>query len=502
MNNLDRRNFIKTTGKAATAMLIGTQVHAEKMTGDKQYDKEVPQALEEKMIGIQIPAVSFIDEGVKQVLDTVQERAGVNTIFLTVLAFNDGLAGRQLKGFALPDHGKQAYDENFQGGYYASLHPQYHKNPIYKYFRSPDHGNFDMLAEVIPEAKKRNLKTIVFLADNLRKSIPGAETLTERNLYNQPTHDVCFNNTHYHSLLMGIIEDCVRSYDIDGLLYRSERIGPLSKTLGLNHFGPEAPICFCSFCTDKARKAGISVEKVRKGYEALTNFVKSSREGKRPSDGYYVTFWRILLKHPDILIWQTFQTESLRELYQAVYKKVKSIKPDVSVGWAIALNNNINPIYRAEQDWQVLAPYSDFLKVVMYHNVGGPRMVSYINNLGAAMMGDLSKDQLLEWEYAVMNYKERGYDQIAYTGFSSDYVFREAKRAKEGVAGTKTKIYAGIDVDLPTAENHTKTTPQSIKNAVLAALKGGADGVALARKYSEMRLSSLNGVGEALKELK
>lgn len=498
MTNINRRSFIKTTATLAATAASGTTLTSA-LPANMQPGQIKPEA--PKTIGIQIPAVSFVDEGIPQVLDIVQERAHVNTLFLPVLAFNDGLAGRQLKGFALPDHGKQVYDDNFQGGYYATLHAKYHEDPMYKEFRSPDLGNFDVLAEVLPEAKKRKLKTVVFLADNLRQSMPKADTLTERDINGKPTHDVCLNNARYQQLLMGIIQDCLRSYDVDGLLYRSERIGPLSKTLGLNHFGPSAAICFCEFCQEKAKKQSINLGKVREGYTALAAFVKDSRGGKRPSDGYYVTFWRILLKYPEILTWQTFQTESMRELYQTVYKQAKGIKKDIPVGWAIALNNNINPIYRAEQDWQTLAPYSDFLKIVMYHNVGGPRMVKYIDNLASAMMADVPKDQLLEFEYAIMNYKERGYDQIAYTGFSSDYVYREAKRASQGVAGTQTKIWAGIDVDLPTEENHTKATPQSIKNAVIAAFKGGAHGIVLARKYSEMRLTSLNGVGEAVREL-
>jgi hypothetical protein len=497
MDHIDRRTFLKVSATTGALTLAGGKTDA---FAEPRSPAGKPAA-GKRMVGIQIPAVSFVDEGVNAVLDTVQERARVNTLFLTVLAFNEGLAGRQLAGYALPDHGKQAHNEDFQGGYYATLRPQYHKNPLYRHFRAPDHGDFDLLAEVLPEAKKRGLKTVVFLADNLRSTLPGADTLTERDLYGKPTHEVCLNNPRYQQLLMGILEDCVRSYDVDGVLYRSERIGPLSKTLGLNHFGPSPAVCFCQYCAAKAKKADIRPDRVRQGYEALAGFVKDSRGGKRPNDGYYVQFWRILLRHPEILQWQTFQTGSMQELYQAVYKKVKGFKPGLPVGWAVALNNNLNPIYRAEQDWGALSRYSDFLKVVMYHNVGGPRMVKYIDNLGSALMADLPKDQLLEWEYAVMNYKERGYDQIAFTGFSSDYVYREAKRCAEGLAGTPTQLWAGIDVNLPTEENHTKGTPQSIKGAVLAAFRGGAHGVVLARKYSEMQLASLGAVGEAVKEL-
>jgi len=36
---------------------------------------------------------------------------------------------------------------------------------------------------------------------------------------------------------------------------------------------------------------------------------------------------------------------------------------------------------------------------------------------------------------------------------------------------------------------------------VLAAFEGGADGVVLSRKYSEMRLDNLAGAGDAIREV-
>jgi hypothetical protein len=71
----------------------------------------------------------------------------------------------------------------------------------------------------------------------------------------------------------------------------------------------------------------------------------------------------------------------------------------------------------------------------------------------------------------------------------------------EGVAGTKTLIWPGIDIDIPTEPNHSKCTPQSVKQAVLAAFRAGAPGVILSRKYSEMRLADLGGAGDAVREL-
>jgi hypothetical protein len=124
-----------------------------------------------------------------------------------------------------------------------------------------------------------------------------------------------------------------------------------------------------------------------------------------------------------------------------------------------------------------------------------------VDNIGSTLYGDLSKQGLLEFNYAVMNFKERSYAQIPYTGLSADYVYRETKRALEGVAGTHTQIWPGIDIDIPTDTNHSKRTPQAVKEAVLAAFRAGAPGVLLSRKYSEMKLADLSAAGEAIREL-
>jgi hypothetical protein len=138
----------------------------------------------------------------------------------------------------------------------------------------------------------------------------------------------------------------------------------------------------------------------------------------------------------------------------------------------------------------------------MYNNCGGERMALYADNIGSTLYGDLSKQSLNELNYALMGFKEASNDQMPRIGLSADYVYRETKRALAGVGGTSTKIWPGIDIDIPTEANHSKCTPQSVKEAVLAAFRAGAPGVLLSRKYSEMRLANLTGAGEAVRELK
>ena len=492
--DLSRREFVKITAGAGAALAVPAWGQA-------------PLVSSSKMVGIQIGAVSFVDEGTERVLDILQERAGVNTLFLAVFTYGRGIAGRQIPGYPLPDHGKQEYDVNsFHGGNYATPHPQYYKDTVIRPEHAPDHGNLDILAEVLPAAKRRGMKVIAWMEDVFRTDLPNIEKAQEKDLYGRNMETLCVNNPNYRNFFTGLVEDFARSYEVDGIMWGSERQGALSDSLGATHdtppIDPGNVTCFCQFCQAKAKEQGINPERAKAGFLELEKFVRASRSGKRPSDGYYVQFWRILLRYPELLAWEMLFTTSLRENYAAIYKTVKTARPAIPVGWHIWHNTSFNPIYRAEQDWNELSKYSDFIKVVMYSNCGGERMALYADNIGSTLYGDLTKQQLTEFTYEVMNFKERSYDEIPYTGLSADYVYRETRRALEGVAGTKTQIWAGIDIDIPTEINHSRRSPQSVQDAVAAAFHAGAPGVILSRKYSEMKLTNLSGAGDAVRELR
>jgi hypothetical protein len=462
-----------------------------------------------KTIGIQVGAVSFVDEGTDKVLDIFQESAGINTLFLAVFTYGRGIAGRQLPGQPLPDHGVRKYDLDFHGGNYGTVHPQFYRDTGIRPedTRAPDHGALDIIAEVLPKAKKRGMRTILWTEDVWRDDIAGIEKLKEVDLYGRRSERLCVNNPQHRSFLLGLVEDYTRSYDIDGFMWGSERHGALGTVLGSSHGGKEGDPsrlgCFCEFCERKAREQGnLRIERVKEGYRVLERFVRDGRDRKRPVDGYWVTFWRILLRYPEILAWEHFWHDGLREIYAGMYRKAKSVKPDIQVGWHIWHNNSFSPFYRAEQDLAQLSTCSDFLKMVMYHNCAGERMAKYIEGMSETVFGDMPPEEALGFEYRVMNFRERALDQIPGAGFSADYVGREAKRALAGVAGTKTAIWPGIDIDIPTDQGHSKSTPQGTKDAVLAAFGAGVPGVILSRKYSEMMLANLRAAGDAIRELK
>src|SRR5215471_5712283 len=140
---MDRRNFLRNAIVASAAGAASPSA----------------PAADPKMIGIQVGAVSFVDEGVEKVLDEFQQDASINTLFVATFTYGRGIAGRQVPGSPLPDHGKQQYDNGsgpgtFHGGSYTKIHPQYYKDTAIRSFRAPDFGDYDVLEAVIPPARK------------------------------------------------------------------------------------------------------------------------------------------------------------------------------------------------------------------------------------------------------------------------------------------------------------------------------------------------------------
>ena len=91
-----------------------------------------------------------------------------------------------------------------------------------------------------------------------------------------------------------------------------------------------------------------------------------------------------------------------------------------------------------------------------------------------------------------------------------DYVYRESKRSLEDVGSAGTPVWTGIDVDIPIQSDNLdqqksstvgKSTRASVRESVSEAFRAGVQGIVISRKYPEMRIDSLSGVGDALKQL-
>jgi hypothetical protein len=493
ITGISRRDFVKNSAALAAVAAAGlAPLRAAEQTEAR------------KMIGVQVGSVSFVDEGIGKVLDILQERAAANTICLTTFTYGRGLAGRQIPGVTFPDHGAQESDTgSFHGGNYATPHPEFYRNTVLKQTRAPDHGDLDIVAAVLPEAKKRGLKLFCSVEDVFRSDVPGVKEVTEVDLEGRKAGTLCLFNPDVRAFWTGLVTDLSKSYDIDGILFFNERNGPLLNALGASHAQSIASgrvTCFCEHHQRTARARGIDFDRVRQGYQKLDEFVQAALTGQRPNDGYFVEFWRLLVEWPEIMAWDRLFDEGKHQVLAEVRGAVKGVRKDLQVGFHIEHVNSFNPIFRATRSYQDLATRADCLKVVVYNNCGGERYANFIRNVGSTVFRDVPREELLRFNNHLLNYSDEAkLDALAAAGLSPDYVARETQRALAGVQG-KCRILPGIDIGIPTGKNSRQASPEDTYAATRAALKAGADGVILSRKYSEMRLANLAAAGRAIRE--
>jgi len=497
--NIRRREFLqKSAGLAAFAAAGPLSLPAVLSAAEQPNTR--------KTIGIQVGAVSFVDEGTEKVLDLLQERGAVDTIYLTTFTYGRGLAGRQISGHPFPDHGAQESDEKtFHGGNYATPHPEFYRDTVLKQTRAPDHGDLDIVAHVLPAAKKRGMRLFCSVEDVFRSDVPGVKDVAEVDLPGRRTGTLCLCHPHVRAFWTGLATDLCQSYDIDGILFFNERNGPLLNALGASHaqsIASSRVTCFCEHHQRAAKERGIDFERARQGYAKLDRFIQAALKDQRPTDGYFVEFWRLLVEWPEIIAWDRLFDAAKHQVLAEVNAAVKRVRPGLQVGFHIEHVNSFNPIFRATRSYADLATKADFLKVVVYNNCGGERYANFIRNVGSTVFRDVPKEELLRFNNHLLNYgDEAKLDELASAGLSPDYVFRETQRALAGVQG-KCKVLPGIDIGIPTGKNSRQASPDDTYAAVAAALKAGADGLILSRKYSEMRLANLAAAGRAVREFK
>jgi hypothetical protein len=304
------------------------------------------------------------------------------------------------------------------------------------------------------------------------------------------------------------MEDYARSWPLAGIVWCSERTGPLNHLLGnRGRYRARSIACFCEFCQQKGRERGYSPQRAIEGYRALYAWYERAMYGQpsgqpsdRPADGHFTTFWRLLLEFPELLAWEKLWSDSQLQLSRDIYGVVKDADPQKEVGVHVYHELSFSPWYRAEQDYADLKRYHDWLKPVLYNNCAGPRFHAFIANLCRALFADASPAEVYPLLLKLLGLEEAPYADLPAVGFSADYVRRETERAVRGVNG-EIPIYPGIDIDIPTEADESKCTPEGVRDAVTAAFAGGAQGVVLSRKYSEMRLDNLSGAGRALRDL-
>ena len=253
MRNLSSRNITRREVLARAAQVVAGSA----LAGPASI--LAATTTEEPMIGIQIGAISFVDEGVHQVLDILQGKGGVNTLFIASFTYDAGTGGRQIKSRPLPDHGKQEYD-NFHGGNFATPHARFYTDTVLNETKAPDHGDLDIFEMVLPEAKKRGMKVYAWDYNIFRRDIPHVQEIEEEDVFGNKAATCCAFNPDYQHFVVDLIRDHCSSYPIDGVMWGAEQQGPLNNIIGSNTWSHPGT-CFCRFHRKEAVARGIDVQR-------------------------------------------------------------------------------------------------------------------------------------------------------------------------------------------------------------------------------------------------
>src|SRR5712671_477059 len=81
-------------------------------------------------------------------------------------------------------------------GNFATPHPQYYKDTALKAedTRAPDYPGVDTIASVVPAARKRGIRTILWAEDVFRNDLPNIDKLQEYDVHGRRGARLCFNN--------------------------------------------------------------------------------------------------------------------------------------------------------------------------------------------------------------------------------------------------------------------------------------------------------------------
>ena len=499
--NFDRRDFLRLS--SACVFMLSGSVRAEDTKKTLPPSPNRSETRNRKnFVAIQVKPYAWVDEGIDQVLDNLQNKGAVNTVWAYTYDYSEERMTRN-GTIPLPDHGKPGGPE-FVGGAFYDYDLKYFRNTILKDFRSPDYGKFNVISDVAPKVKARGMDFFSWDYNNafpiMMRSIPNLVEVAEIDVYGRRTTSPCFNHPDYRAHLTGKVESMLEGYAdlVDGYAWGCERMGPLQNMIG-GGWSTRGISCFCRFCQAKAKERDISVERAKAGYQKLDKLFSS--DTSRPADGYFVTFWRYLLEYPEILAWESLWTDSYHEVRSELYGTAKAIAPEKPFGFHIMQNMTFSPFYRAEEDYTKTKHYADFLKLATYNNAAGPRLASYLDRLSATVFRDATPPEFLSFYYKIMDMQEAPYDQLHTAGLTPEYLARETRRALEGVQGSNVQIYPGIDIDVPTKMTDKRTKPEDVRRSVEAAFGAGANGVVLSREYVEMWLANLSAAGDTLREI-
>ena len=492
-----------------TLTALGTTAMTASAFGDNSQKPTQP------FIGLQIHPFSFYDEGPERVLDLLQETAGVNAllIYSHLYAADQSVPKEVLAhdhpGFTPVEPKQRRYRRVWAQHSADAFRGQRLQHPASE--RNVEYAGKDLFAELAPLCEKRGMRLMGRILEprgtSYNNVITNFSDVLSVDLEGRPGNNACWNNPDYRAFWQTTVADTFRNNPLSGFMLGAERTGPLYRLITKG----ESPWCFCSHCCQRMQDKHVDETRLREGYAELSRWILSMRElSKRPVDGALVTFLRLLMRHPEFLVWEREFALSLEEALGELVQSIKVVRPEALVGRHIDHQQTSWDIfYRAAVSYADMAATMDFLKPVVYHDIAAPRIREWmIEEFSKSILADLSEPQSLELFYTVFGLdpkKEPALEAMMSGGFSPDYVFRETQRCVTGVDG-RAAIYPGIGFNIPFHQKNAPprlhpSDPAILADATRIAFQAGAQGIIVCREYQEMQVPNLRAIGKVVRSL-
>jgi hypothetical protein len=494
-----RREFIRDLASMLALGQAGLRIPSNAHLPDDSLTGDVG-APAGSFVGIQMGPHTMLDEGIEHTLDLIQETAAVNAVMPYSHGYNGAfikpLRSRANHGVPLTDNAARKFPL-----VWVKTHDQYYKNTTLRHQvvdSSFEHHNRDLFAELAGPARTRGTKIYARVLEAGGRSIVNFSKVVTRDIDGRPTGTACWNHPEYIGFWADTMDDLFRSYDLDGIQWGAERQGPLMNVV--SPWDSRAPTCFCEFCIARGKAKGIDAERARQGFRELYDLAQG-RSAAKHADGVFASYLRVIMRFPEVLSWEYQYRLSREDICEAMYKRVKAIKPAAEVGWHVDHQpSSWDMVYRAEMSYEEMAPHSDFIKPIVYHSVLGPRIADwYLPRFKQTFLAEVSLETSLELYYDLFGYDktvEPKLDELAKKGFSSDYVFREIRHCVASANG-KTRIYAGVGFDVP---GSPRDDPETVYQATRKSFAAGASGVVASREYEEMKVENLKAFGRGVRD--
>ena len=458
----------------------------------------------EPFVGIQMSPHTMLYEGIESCLDLIKKTGGVNAVFPYSHAFHTSTLGKPIRNLAT-DHGKPPRDFRHKVPLvWVKHHDEHFKNTRLR-IRPTDpslvFAEHDLFKEIVEPARQRDMKVYARVLEALGSStIENFDEVRTIDWNGEQGAHACWSHTDYINFWKAVVDDMFHHYDLDGFQWGAERHGPLMNII--LPWNDDKDACFCKYCLARGKAAGIDGERAREGYRKLYEYVRKLKsDAFKPPEGVFTVFLRHLIRYPEILAWEYQYRLSREDMQRGMYETIKAVKPEASVGWHISQQQSSwDIVFRAEMSYQEMAPYSDFIKLILYHAVLGPRIRSwYLDRFKSTILSEISLEQSLNLYYDIFGYDknvEPKVDGLNSKGFSPEYVYRETKRSVASAEG-KIKIYSGIGINVP---GSPPDDPENVYQATIKAFEGGADGIVISREYEEMCVPLLEAIGRAVRK--